>query len=170
MAQSPKKRVAVDPSKPTAIHAAEIIEEATAALRKPSDFDYFGADKTLWKTSGLTLMRHRDSTADEHAAFEAAWATLAAEYPDLVTATDDDSRWDQNPGGIYISGSGHWAVGHTDQIIVPVLKADGPISIENIHPAFVRVLQLVDALRPPTRTSGRDSGPLRLVSSSEAAT
>lgn len=41
---------------------------------------------------------------------------------------------------IYLFGSGHWAVGHIDQIVVPV-KLDGtrPVDVDNLHPAFLRL-------------------------------
>lgn len=151
--------------KPPVIPVAEILEEAEAVLRKPDDFCYYGLDRTLWKTSGLTLLRHRDSADREIAVFEKAWRTLCAEFPDLAPA-DGVDRMEQNPGRLYVIGFGHWAVGHIDQIVVPVLHNPGLVTPENIHPAFVRVLELAEVLAPPARPQDQDSGsprPLTLV-------
>lgn len=134
---------AADPKSNAALE--RYVDHAKDVLTKPSDFGYFGRDETLWVSSAPTFARTRDSENLDIANFEIVWETLAAEFPDLVTATDDDSRWDQNPGGIYIFGAGHWAVGHIDQIVVPVLKDPArPLGPTNLHPAFLRVCEFAE--------------------------
>lgn len=123
------------------------IDAANEVLTKPSDFGYFGSDDTLWVTSAPTFGRNRDSENVEIANFEIVWETLREEFPDLIAADpeDDDSRWNQNPGGIYIFGAGHWAVGHIDQIVVPVVKDKArPVGPSNLHPAFIRVCEFAE--------------------------
>lgn len=117
------------------------IEAASDVLTKPSDFGYFGSDESLWVTSAPTWTKHRDSENLEIVNFEIVWETLVAEFPALAPAGD---RKDENPGGFYVFGCGHWAVGWTEQIVVPVLKHPGLVSASNLHPAFLRVCELGD--------------------------
>jgi hypothetical protein len=119
----------------------QITENAKTVLEYPSDFGYFGNDKTLWVTRGPTIGRNRDSTNLENAAFEIAWETLCEEFPDLAPAEGAD-RLQEDSKKLYVFGCSHWAVGWTEQIIVPVLKVKGEITLANIHPAFVKALEL----------------------------
>lgn len=51
------------------------------------------------------------------------------------------------PGALYVFGAGHWAVGHIDQIVVPVkLHNDTPVGVDNLHPAFLRLMELREAV------------------------
>jgi hypothetical protein len=120
---------------------SQIIENAKGCLEYPSDFGYFGSDETLWKTSAPTITKHRDSSNLENAAFEIAWGDLCNEFPDLAPAEGED-RMEQRPGKFYVFGCSHWAVGWIEQIIVPVLKEPGEVTLANIHPAFVKALEL----------------------------
>ena len=111
---------------------------ATSATSVPS--------QTLWKTSGLTLLRHRDSSDAESAAFERAWRTLCTEYSEIAPVAGAD-RMTQNPGGLYVFGASHWAVGRMGRLCAQYFCTKGAMTLDNIHPAFVRLLELVDALK-----------------------
>lgn len=122
--------------------AAKFVEYAEDVLVKPEDFGYWGNDQSLWITSAPTFTRTRDSDNITLANFDIVWETLKAEFPDLFLDTDDPKT--ENPGGIYVIGFGHWAVGHTDQIVVPVLNHPGLVTGDNLHPAFIRVCELAE--------------------------
>lgn len=139
-------------SEPTAadsdrVRLQRFVSQAVDALQTPEDFGYFGGDTALWNTSAPTWTKHRDSDKHDVANFEVVWNTLAAEFPELVPADLDDEHYparDFNGGpALYVFGAGHWAVGHIDQIVVPV-KLDGsrPVDVDNLHPAFIRVCEL----------------------------
>lgn len=119
----------------------QIIENAKSALEYPSDFGYFGSDETLWKTSAPTITKNRDSSNLENAAFDIAWEDLCGQFPDLAPENNEQTT-DQRPGQLYIFGCSHWAVGWLEQIVVPVLKEPGEVTLANIHPAFVKALEL----------------------------
>lgn len=125
--------------------AAKCVEYAEQALTRPDDFGYYGDDESLWVTSAPTFGRNRDSENVEIANYEIVWENLVEKFPDLVK-TDQD-RKDENPGGIYVFGAGHWACGWVEQIVVPVLKRPGAITADNIHPAFIEVCEAVEATR-----------------------
>lgn len=120
---------------------ASLLEAAAEALTMPSDFGYFGDDESLWVTSAPTYGRNRDSENTEVANFEAVCAGLSEQFPDLVE--NGEVTKDQRPGGVYIFGASHWASGWIEQVVVPVLKNGGQITRENIHPAFVAVMEYV---------------------------
>lgn len=124
----------------------QLQEAAEGALTKPSDFGYFGDDDQLWDTTGLTFGRHRDSENIEVAQFERVWCTLVERFPELIRpeavaqeVTHEDASNDkvklernvENPGGIYVFGASHWAVGWVENIVVPIYTKDG-----EFHPAF----------------------------------
>jgi len=126
----------------------QYVSSAVEVLEKPQDFGYFGSDDTLWNTSAPTWTKHRDSSNEDIANFEVVWNALAAEFPELLPEDLDDDHLPArnfNPGALgalYVFGAGHWAVGHIDQIVVPV-KLDGtrPVDVDNLHPAFIRVCE-----------------------------
>lgn len=126
------------------------LRHAEEALQEPSDFGYFGSDKSLWVDSAPTWGKHRDSENLDLANFEIVWNTLKAEFPELFPADlDEDGYPDRNFNewpAIYVFGAGHWAVGHVDNIVVPVkLDPSRPVGVDNLHPAFVRVCEFVTA-------------------------
>ena len=164
------------------------LRHAEEALQEPSDFGYFGSDKSLWVDSAPTWGKHRDSENLDLANFQVVWNTLKAEFPELFWATchycalpvvrrdgdvvaaddtltcvgewegqphsyEDDLDEDGHPArnfnewpAIYVFGAGHWAVGHVDNIVVPVkLDPSRPVGVDNLHPAFIRVCDLVTA-------------------------
>jgi hypothetical protein len=122
------------------------LEQAKDVLTKPDDFGYFGSDEHLWVASAPTWTKHRGSGNEEVANFEVVWTTLKAEFTSLFDADLDDegypSRDFNSWPAIYVFGAGHWAVGHIDQIVVPVLlDKTKPLSIDNLHPAYLRVVE-----------------------------
>jgi len=124
-------------------------EQAKAALQKPEDFGYFGGDTNLWKYSAPTWAKHRDSSNSEIANFDVVWEGLKERFPDLFReGLDEEGYVDRNFDAwpsIYIFGAGHWAVGHIDQIVVPVVENPArPVGPSNLHPAFIAVMEYVD--------------------------
>lgn len=125
---------------------AHYLEQAKDVLEKPSDFGYFGGDDALWFSSAPTWTKHRDSSNEDLANFEVVWSTLKTEFPDLFPADLDEdgnvARDFNHWPAIYVFGAGHWAVGHIDQIVVPVLAdPTSPLAADNLHPAFIRVCE-----------------------------
>lgn len=134
-----------DPKSNAALeHYADIAKDV---LTMPEDFGYFGGDINLWKFSAPTFTKHRDSDNIEIANFDIVWETLKAEFPDLFHEELDDDGYVTRDfatwPAIYVFGAGHWAVGHIDQIVVPVVQdRDRPVGPTNLHPAFIRVSEL----------------------------
>jgi len=119
------------------------VDVAKDVLQRPEDFGYFGNDDDLFRFSAPTFAKTRDSENFEVANFDVVWETLVEEFPDLINTEQD--RDVENPGGIYVFGAGHWAVGWVEQIVVPVFKdKTKPLGPSNLHPAFVRVTQLAE--------------------------
>lgn len=128
------------------------VEQAREVLEKPDDFGYFGSDTHLWKKSAPTWTKTRDSSNLELANFQIVWDALKAEFPELFPESlDEDGYPDRNFDdwpAIYVFGAGHWAVGHIDQIVVPV-KIDGrrPVAVDNLHPAFIRICEFLQQVK-----------------------
>lgn len=128
------------------------VEAAVEVLEKPSDFGYFGSDQQLWKKSAPTWTKHRDSDNIELANFDIVWEALKAEFPELFPDDLDEEGYPSRDfnewPAIYVFGAGHWAVGHIDQIVVPV-KLDGrrPVAVDNLHPAFIRICEFRDQVQ-----------------------
>ena len=140
---------AVDPKSNAALE--RYTEIAKDVLEMPGDFGYFGGDTNLWKYSAPTFAKNRDSENIDLANFDIVWETLKEEFPDLFEDVDADGHvsrdFDAWPR-IYIFGAGHWAVGHIDQIVVPVVvDRDRPVGPTNLHPAFIRVTELAEQVR-----------------------
>lgn len=126
------------------------VKFAELALGRPEDFGYFGGDDNLWKSSAPTWTKTRDSDYIERANFQVVWDGLKDEFSDLFPASLDaegypDRDFSDWPA-IYVFGASHWAVGHIDQIVVPVkLDRDKPLGPDNLHPSFLRVLAYREA-------------------------
>lgn len=140
---------AADPKSNAALE--RYTETAKDVLQKPEDFGYFGGDTNLWAYSAPTFTKHRDSDNIALANFEIVWNTLKEEFPDLVQDVDDEGYVSRDFNAwprIYVFGAGHWAVGHIDQIVVPVVKdRDRPVGPTNLHPAFIRVTELAEQVK-----------------------
>lgn len=137
----------VDPKSNAALE--RYVDIAKGVLEKPEDFGYFGGDINLWKFSAPTFTKHRDSENVDLANFDIVWETLKEEFPDLFHEELDEegyvSRDFATWPAIYVFGAGHWAVGHIDQIVVPVvLDRAKPLGPTNLHPAFIRVTELAE--------------------------
>lgn len=125
---------------------ASYVEAAREVLEQPRDFGYFGGDENLWVASAPTWTKTRDSENLEIANFQIVWEGLKAEFPDLFPDDLDDEGYPPRSfnewPAIYVFGAGHWAVGHIDQIVVPVLKdRTKPLAADNLHPAFIKVCE-----------------------------
>jgi len=141
-----KNAVAVDPKSNAALE--HYVDIAKDVLEMPRDFGYFGGDENLWKYSAPTFTKTRDSENVDLANFDIVWETLHTEFPDLFDGVDEDGYVSRDFNAwprIYIFGAGHWAVGHIDQIVVPVVQdRDRPVGPTNLHPAFIRVTELAE--------------------------
>lgn len=148
---------------------ARYLEQAREVLERPGDFGYFGGDENLWVASAPTWTKHRDSENLEIANFEIVWEGLKAEFPDLFHDDLDDEGYPSRDfnewPAIYVFGASHWAVGHIDQIVVPVLKdKDQPLSASNLHPAFIKVCEYNTAVRSYPALDGAEERADQLTS------
>ena len=74
------------------------------------------------------------------------WEGQPHGYDDVLDEEGYPSRDFNEWPAIYVFGAGHWAVGHVDNIVVPVkLDPSRPVDVDNLHPAFIRVCDLVTA-------------------------
>ena len=104
-------------------------DEIEKALRKPSNFGWFGDDDDdMFVTWSLgPVIEHRDSDVLDRANAEALRRYLA-EFPELA----DDWK---------ITSCNHWAVGHVDHISYRVVDGDGkPTRIARILKAWFAYL------------------------------
>lgn len=95
---------------------------AEEALERPSDFGWFGRDEMFvtWGWSGLS--RHRDSNLIDISNWEVSLELLKEEA--------EKQGWEYE-----VIGMSHWAVGHADSVIVPVLRPDFPVEEDSYYGA-----------------------------------
>jgi hypothetical protein len=80
------------------------------------------------------FMQHRDSDILDVSNFDTIYADLSERFG------DDDTV-------IEIDRANHWAVGWSEEILVPAwIDPTGPESIENVHPAFLAAMQWHETL------------------------
>lgn len=109
-----------------------IVDAAKEALKKPSDFGWWGRDEMFitWGWSGIS--KHRDSHLIDVSNFHFV-------SDDLIKKYEDDFQ---------IVGMSHWAVGHVDHLIVRILEDENaPITEDNITDAFKEAFEWVTYLK-----------------------
>lgn len=93
----------------------EIAEWKAEALKRPSEFGYFGDNEELFETWSLGIcIENRDSRLREKANASSIKSILKAD-----SSLEED--WE-------ITGCRHWAVGWVDHLTFRVVDADGEIS------------------------------------------
>ncbi len=130
----------------------QYLEQAREVLERPSDFGYFGGDENLWVASAPTFSKNRASSNLDLANFDIVWEALKAEFPELFPDSLDEDGYPERDfsewPAIYVFGARHWAVGHIDQIVVPVkLDPLTPLGPDNLHPAFIKVCEYANEVR-----------------------
>jgi hypothetical protein len=109
----------------------DVVESAKDSLQRPSDFGWWGRDDMFitWGFSGVG--KHRDSDLLQLSNFSVVTEDLMERFPD----------------DFQIVGMGHWAVGHTDSLIVRVLENESDGFVEdNITDAFKAAWDWLDTL------------------------
>jgi hypothetical protein len=89
----------------------DYVKYAKLALKRPSDFGWFGFDEMFdtWGFAGIN--KHRDSPLVDLSNWDCAIADIKREFGDEV--------YDEN---FHEVGLGHWLVGHADQLCVKILN------------------------------------------------
>ena len=111
-------------------YVENIMRCANDGLQRPNDFGYWGSNDTFVTWGFCGIDKHRDSKILDLSNFSVITRNLMNRFP-------DDFR---------IEGFGHWAVGHTDRLVVRILKQDGPVNEENITDAFRAAMEWQDEL------------------------
>lgn len=117
---------------------SEYVDYAIEALKRPSDFGWWGFDEMFdtWGFSGISM--HRDSDILQISNYHSVIRDLKEKFKD---------DYDENFAEV---GFGHWAVGHVDQLCCRILKTSIPhsdITDDDITDYFKEAVDIAISIR-----------------------